>query len=95
MKIKQTSKEIVGQRKEMQLVHHEAVYDELGNIIEEAYDEEVEVIVNITEDVTREVEVDDLSFENKVSDNEEPTQLDEIQAQLMYTALMTDTLLEV
>lgn len=91
MKIKQTSKKIVEQRKEIQVIRIEETIDELGNVIP-AHDEEVEVIINITDDVTEEVEVKDLPQEEL---HHEPTQLDVIEAQVMFTALMTDTLLEV
>ena len=70
-----------------------AEYDELGNLITEEHEAEVEVIINITDDVTEEVEVKDLPQEEL--HHQEPTQLDVIEAQVMFTALMTDTLLEV
>lgn len=91
---KKISEEIV-----KQIVHHEESIDENGNIIP-PYDEVIDKVIPIMGTVYEEMTEDeilslenDLSLENKVSDNEEPTQLDEIQAQLMYTAVMTGTLL--
>lgn len=75
-----------------EIIHHEATYDEDGNILAEAYDEEMHIpIMGMAyRDMTPE-EIAELPQEEP---QEEPTQEDRIEAQVMYTALMTDTLLE-
>ena len=82
----------IGEEIEKVIKHHEETVDEKGNVIP-AYDEEVEVVKSIYGDVYEEMEVKDLPQEEL--HHQEPTQLDVIEAQTMYTALMTDTLLEV
>lgn len=76
-------------------IHHEETIDENGNITP-AWDEEIEKVIPIMgvvyEEMTQE-EIDSLPKEEDYQP--EPTQLDIIEAQIMYTALMTDTLLEV
>ena len=72
--------------------HHEAQYDDMGVLIKEPYDEEVEVVKPIMGDMYEEVEVKEIEVPQE---HEKPTQEDRIEAQVMYTALMTDTLLEV
>lgn len=85
----------VDERIEKVIKHHEETIDELGNIIE-AYDEEVEVVKPIMGVVYEEMTQEEIDALPKEEDIEiEPTQLDIIEAQIMYTALMTDTLLEV
>ena len=81
----------IDEKIEKVIKHHEETVDEKGNVIP-AYDEEVEVVKSIYGDVYEEVEVKDLPQEEL---HDEPTQLDVIEAQVMFTALMTDTLLEV
>ena len=72
-----------------------AEYDEQGNLIAEEH-EEVR---------TRTVPIMDMSYRDMTPEEEaeyqsmpdipqEPTQEDRIEAQVLYTALMTDTLLE-
>lgn len=80
----------IGTKKEKKWVYHEAVYDVDGNVIEEPYykEELVDVPINGTGYKYEEV----LPIEEP---KQEPTQLDVIEAQVMFTALMTDTLLEV
>nr|WP_297933189.1 hypothetical protein [uncultured Lachnoclostridium sp.] len=72
-------------------------YDEDGNITVEEHEEtrtrEIPVMGMIYRDMTDEeiVEMEKIQAEMPV---EEATQQDRIEAQVMYTALMTDTLLE-
>lgn len=72
-------------------------YDDEGNIISEEHEEtrirEVPVMGMVYRDMTPEeiVEAEKLLADMPA---EEPTQQDRIEAQVMYTALMTDTLLE-
>lgn len=71
-------------------------YDEEGNIIIEEHNEirtrEVPVMGMVYRDMTPEEEAEyNNSIQNVV---QEPTQEDRIEAQVLYTALMTDTLLE-
>lgn len=77
----------------IEIIHHEATYDEEGNILTEAYDEEnhIPVMGMVYRDMTPE-EIAELPQEEPTQ--EEPTQEDKIEAQVLYTALMTDTLLE-
>lgn len=85
----------IDERIEKVIIHHEESIDENGNIIE-AYDEVIDKIIPIMgvvyEEMTQE-EIDSLPKEEDYQP--EPTQLDIIEAQIMYTALMTDTLLGV
>ena len=76
----------------IEVIHHEATYDEEGNILAEAYDEEkhIPIMSMVYRDMTPE-EIAELPQEDPL---EEPTQEDKIEAQVLYTALMTDTLLE-
>ena len=53
----------VGERKEKHVKHHEAIIDEHGNIVEEARDEEIEVVVPVMGTVYEEMtqaEIDEL-----------------------------------
>ena len=69
-------------------------YDEEGNVITEEHNEirtrEVPVMGMVYRDMTPEEEAEYQSM----PDTQEPTQEDRIEAQVLYTALMTDTLLE-
>ena len=75
----------------IEIIHHEATYDEDGNILTETHDEEkhIPIMGMAYRDMTPE-EIAELPQEEP---QEEPTQADRIEAQVMYTALMTDTLL--
>lgn len=77
----------------IEIIHHEATYDEEGNILTEAHDEEkhIPIMGMVYRDMTPE-EIAELPQEEPT--HEEPTQEDKIEAQVIYTALMTDTLLE-
>lgn len=77
----------------IEVIHHEATYDEDGNILTEAHDEEkhIPIMGMVYRDMTPE-EIAELPQEEPT--HEEPTQEDKIEAQVIYTALMTDTLLE-
>ena len=72
-------------------------YDEEGNIISEEHEEtrtrEIPIMRNVYRDMIPEeiAEAEKLQAEMP---EEQPTQQDRIEAQVMYTALMTDTLLE-
>lgn len=71
-------------------------YDEEGNIISEEHEEirtrTVPVMGMVYRDMTPEEEAEyNNSIQNVI---QEPTQEDRIEAQVLYTALMTDTLLE-
>lgn len=72
-----------------------ATYDEEGSIIAEEYTEEYDVEVPIMESVYADMTAEEIAeLESMEIPQEEPTQLDRIEAQAMYTALMTDTLIE-
>lgn len=74
-----------------------AEYDDEGKLITEEHEEtrtrEVPVMGMVYRDMTPEeiAEMEKIQAEMPI---EEPTQQDRIEAQVMYTALMTDTLLE-
>lgn len=76
-------------------IHHEAEYDENDKQIKDAYDEEIEVevpnMVGRIVDMTPEEEAEFNKIIQEVQ--KEPTQEDKIEAQVLYTALMTDTLI--
>lgn len=70
-------------------------YDEEGNVITEEHNEirtcEVPVMGMVYRDMTPEEEAE---YNNSIQNvTQEPTQEDRIEAQVLYTALMTDTLL--
>lgn len=71
--------------------------DEEGNLISEEHEEirtrEVPVMGMVYRDMTPE-EIAEMEKLQKEMPEEQPTQQDRIEAQVMYTALMTDTLLE-
>lgn len=77
-------------RTEEYIITVPAEYDEDGNIITEERSETRIRQVPVMGVVYRESE-DSTDYENTIA--EEPTQADRIEAQIMYTALMTDTLL--
>ena len=72
-------------------------HDDEGNIISEEHEEtrtrEVPVMGMVYRDMTPE-EIAELEKIQTELPEEQPTQQDRIEAQVMYTALMTDTLLE-
>jgi len=86
-----------GIRTESYTVTIPAEYDEEGNIISEEHEEtrtrEAPVMGMVYRDMTPE-EIAELEKIQTELPEEQPTQQDRIEAQVMYTALMTDTLLE-
>ena len=72
-------------------------YDEEGNIVAEEHDEirtrTVPIMGMVYRDMTEE-EIAEMQKQQEQMPPEEPSQLDRIEAQAMYTALMTDTLIE-
>lgn len=74
-----------------------AEYDNEGKLITEEHEEthtrEVPVMGMVYRDMTAE-EIAEMEKIQAEMSTEEPTQQDRIEAQVMYTALMTDTLLE-
>lgn len=71
--------------------------DEEGNLISEEHEEirtrEVPVMGMVCRDMTPE-EIAEMEKLQKEMPEEQPTQQDRIEEQVMYTVLMTDTLLE-
>ena len=86
-----------GERIEEYTVTIPAEYDEEGNIIVEEHEEirtrTVPVMGMVYRDMTEE-EIAEMEKKQEQIPTEEPSQLDRIEAQMMYTALMTDTLIE-
>lgn len=86
-----------GERTEEYTVTIPAEYDEEGNVIVEEHEEirtrTVPVMGMVYRDMTEE-EIAEMEKQQEQLPQEEPTQLDRIEAQAMYTALMTDTLIE-
>lgn len=86
-----------GTRTESYTVSIPPEYDEEGNLISEEHEEtrtrEVPVMGMVYRDMTPE-EIAELEKIQTELPEEQPTQQDRIEAQVMYTALMTDTLLE-
>ena len=86
-----------GIRTESYTVTIPAEYDEEGNIISEEHEEtrtrEVPVMGMVYRDMTPEEIAEQEKIQTEIPE-EQPTQQDRIEAQVMYTALMTDTLLE-
>ena len=74
-----------------------AEYDEQGNIIVEEHKEvhtrTIPVMGMVYRNMTEE-EIAEIQKQQEEVPQEEPSQLDRIEAQAMYTALMTDTLIE-
>lgn len=95
--MKTTEYKQTGTRTETYTVTIPAEYNEEGNIISEEHEEtrtrEVPVMGVIYRDMTPE-EIAELKKIRMELPEEQPTQQDRIEAQVMYTALMTDTLLE-
>ena len=74
-----------------------AEYDEQGNIIVEEHEEVHTRIIPIMRMVYRnmtEEEIAEIQKQQEEVPQEQPSQFDRIEAQVMYTALMTDTLIE-
>ena len=74
-----------------------AEYDEQGNIIVEEHEEVHTRIIPIMGMVYRnmtEEEIAEIQKQQEEVPQEQPSQFDRIEAQVMYTALMTDTLIE-
>ena len=86
-----------GTRTESYTVTIPAEYDDEGNLISEEHEEtctrEVPVMGMVYRDMTAE-EISEIEKMQAEIPEEQPTQQDRIEAQVMYTALMTDTLLE-
>lgn len=86
-----------GERTETYTVTVPAEYDEEGNIIVEEHEEirtrTVPIMGMVYRDMTEE-EIAEMQKQQEQIPREEPSQLDRIEAQMMYTALMTDTLIE-
>lgn len=95
--MKTTEYKQTGTRTETYTVTIPAEYDEEGNIISEEHEEtrtrEVPVMGMVYRDMTLE-EIAELEKIQMELPEEQPTQQDRIEAQVMYTALMTDTLLK-
>lgn len=95
MKINELVK--TGERTEEYTVTIPAEYDEEGNIIVEEHEEirtrTVPVMGMVYRDMTEE-EIAEMQKQQEGLPKEQPSQLDRIEAQMMYTALMTDTLIE-
>lgn len=88
----------ISTRTEQRLVHHGAEYDDDGNIINEAWEETVEVEVPVMGMVYRDAtpeEIAEMERQQEEMPEPEPTPGERMEAQVLYTALMTDTLLEV
>ena len=88
----------ISTRTEQRVVHHKAEYNEGGNIINEAWDETVEVEVPVMGMVYRDATPEEIAeMERKQAEmpDPEPSPEERMEAQVLYTALMTDTLLEV
>lgn len=87
----------INTRTESYTVTIPAEYDNEGKLISEEHEEtrtrEVPVMGMVYRDMTAE-EIAELEKIQAEMPTEEPTQQDRIEAQVMYTALMTDTLLE-
>ena len=85
-----------GERTEEYTVTIPAEYDEEGNVTVEEHEEirtrTVPVMGMVYRDMTEE-EIADMQKQQEQIPPEEPSQLDRIEAQAMYTALMTDTLI--
>ena len=86
-----------GERTEKYTVTIPTEYDEEGNLIVEEHEEirtrTVPVMGMVYRDMTEE-EISEMQKQQEQIPAEEPSQLDRIEAQMMYTALMTDTLIE-
>ena len=88
----------VGFHKKQRILHHNAKFDDDGNIIAEAFDETVDVEVPVMGMVYRDAtpeEIAEIERQKAEMPEPEPTPEERMEAQVLYTALMTDTLLEV
>ena len=88
----------ISTRTVQRVVHHGTEHDKDGNIINEAWDETVEVEVPVMDMVYRDATPEEVSeFERLQAElpEPEPSPEERMEAQVFYTALMTDTLLEV
>lgn len=87
----------IDERTEEYTVTIPAEYDEEGNVTVEEHEEirtrTVPVMGMVYRDMTEE-EIAEMQKQQEEIPPEEPSQLDRIEAQAMYTALMTDTLIE-
>lgn len=83
-----------GERTEEYTVIVPAKYDEQGNLIAEEHEEIRTRTVPIMGMVYREMTPEEAEYQSMPDIPQEPTQEDRIEAQVLYTALMTDTLLE-
>lgn len=87
----------IDKRTEEYTVTIPAEYDEEGNLIVEEHEEvrtrTVPIMGMVYRDMTEE-ELAEMQKQQEQMPPEEPSQLDRIEAQAMYTALMTDTLIE-
>lgn len=84
-----------GERTEEYTATIHAEYDEEGNVISEEHEEIRTRTVPIMGMVYRDMTAEEIAeLESMEIPQEEPTQEDRIEAQVIYTALMTDTLLE-
>lgn len=86
----------IDERVEEYTVTIPAEHDEQGNVTVEEHEEirtrTVPVMGMVYRDMSEE-EIADMQKQQEQLPPEEPTQLDRIEAQAMYTALMTDTLI--
>lgn len=87
----------IDERTEEYTVTIPAKYDEDGNVISEEHEEirtrTVPIMGMVYRDMTEE-EIAEMQKQQEEIPAEEPSQLDRIEAQMIYTALMTDTLIE-
>lgn len=87
----------IDERTEEYTVTIPAEHDDEGHIITEEHEEvrtrTVPVMGMVYRDMSEE-EIAEMQKQQEQLPPEEPTQLDRIEAQAMYTALMTDTLIE-
>ena len=86
----------IDERTEEYTITIPAEYDEEGNVTVEEHEEirtrTVPVMGIVYRNMTEE-EIAEMHKQQEQIPPEEPTQLDRIEAQAMYTALMTDTLI--
>lgn len=89
---------IISYNAEQRVIHHDAEHAEDGSIIKDAWCETVDVKVPIMGMVYRDAtqkEIDEMERQNAEVPERDPTPEERMEAQVLYTALMTDTLLEV
>ena len=89
---------IISYNAEQRVIYHDAEHAEDGTIIKDAWCETVDVMVPIMgmeyRDATPE-EIEEMERQNAEVPERDPTPEERMEAQVLYTALMTDTLLEV